>query len=206
MIKTAKDHLEKFNSIVSKATEISGATIKAIIDISSSGLNNSIDANQEFLDFIKNQLLLKGLDLSLISTVKKTFSNGVHASEQMIDAIVAAHSNRLDFSIKFNLKLIKLLEGQSFTSEIEKEKTFVHIIENFESAFNASHDELKDILGFYNKHINIALNFNQHFEAAFRNQIEIMNKMQNSGVNLFTHQATQWWKENITENESIFVN
>ena len=198
-----KDYIEKFTRIISKASATSTETIKAIIDSSSKGLKNSIETNAEFLKLIKNQLHLKGLDPGLISSIKSAFANGIDVSEQMIDAIIAAHSKRLESSIEFNLRLIELLKDQQFSSDLEMEKTFSHIAENFEAAFNSSHNELKDILGFYNKHINIALNFDQKFADALKNQLENMNKLHYSNANMFINQATQWWKENVTENETV---
>ena len=200
MKKTSKDHVEKLNRIIAKASEASSETIKAIITASSKGLNSSIDSNQEFLELIKNQLRATGLDSNLITTVKSSFAMGIDVSEQMIDAIITAHSKRLESSIEFNVRLLELLIDQQFSSDIEMEKTFAHILKNFESGFNASHDELKDILEFYNKHVNIALNFNHKFARVFKNQIETINKLQNSNVNIFTNQAAQWWKESVSDN------
>jgi hypothetical protein len=53
----------------------------------------------------------------------------------------------------------------------------------------------KEILEFYNKHTNLAVNFNQKFGENINTQLESMFKIQSAGLNKFTDWASEWWKE-----------
>ena len=52
---------------------------------------------------------------------------------------------------------------------------------------------------FYNKHTNLAVNFNQKFGENVTAQIESLFKIQSVGLDMFTSWASEWWKQTEME-------
>jgi hypothetical protein len=69
------------------------------------------------------------------------------------------------------------------------------IHENFEASHQLTVRNTKEILDFYNKHTNLAVNFNQKFGDSINAQIESLFNIQSKGLNKFTGWASEWWKQ-----------
>ncbi|MGH2645722.1 MAG: hypothetical protein ACRDE2_17355, partial [Chitinophagaceae bacterium] len=57
----------------------------------------------------------------------------------------------------------------------------------------------KEILNFYNKHTNLALNFNKVYGEKISKQLDAMFRIQEKGLDNFTRWASEWWKEPQSE-------
>ena len=96
-------------------------------------------------------------------------------------------------NVDFNTKLVDAIK-ESNSDNPEKVLTLIH--ENFEASRQLTINNTKEILDFYNRHTNLALNFNQKFGDNIKVQIDSLFAIQNKGLNRFTDWASDWWKQN----------
>ena len=199
---TQKKQIEKLKRVIAEATASSAETVKTIINSRLQQLIDSVNSNHKFLELMKARFLLNGLDPNIISTVKNFYFNGIDLSEQMIDTLIEAHSKRLEYWKGYTTELVELLlQDQRFLSEAETEKIIDRVIENFEFISDKSQNELKEIVGLYNKHGNIAMNFNEKFTDPLKKQLESISKLKGIRKPVYNNQASQWWKEQFIETE-----
>ena len=98
----------------------------------------------------------------------------------------------MELNVDFNTKLVDAVK-ESGNKNPEKLLELIH--QNFEASRQLTINNTKEILDFYNKHTNLAVNFNQKFGDSINAQIEALFNIQNKGLNKFTNWASEWWKQ-----------
>jgi hypothetical protein len=186
--RTLKDTIED-------ASQKSKEAIKSIIDSSSKQINLAIDANRTFVDALQEQLRSKELDASVIDPVKKTFGRSIELAEEVIDSVIDAHTRRMDQAANFNLRLVDIIkeEGELNTDTGKRLMELIH--ENFENSVEISNENMKTIIDIYNKHINLALNFNKKFSEGINAQMQGLFTIQSKNIDIFNSWVSEWWKQ-----------
>jgi tRNA/tmRNA/rRNA uracil-C5-methylase (TrmA/RlmC/RlmD family) len=98
----------------------------------------------------------------------------------------------MELTVDFNTELVDAVKEASME---HPEKILELIHENFEASHQLTISNTKEMLDFYNKHTNLAVNFNEKFGESINAQIESLFNLQNKGLNKFTNWASEWWKQ-----------
>lgn len=187
---------EKIKNSIKDTAEKSKQTIREIIDSNSKYIDSALDSNKKIVDSIKKKLDQKEINDSLTDTLKDTFGKSVILAEDAIDSIINSYSKQVEWNVDFNTQLIDALKESNGRNP---EKVLNLIYENFEASRQLTINNTKDILDLYNKHTNLAVNFNKKFGESITSQVEILSDIQRKGLNKFTEWASDWWKENEKE-------
>ncbi|HEY4797782.1 MAG TPA: hypothetical protein VII99_01785 [Bacteroidia bacterium] len=192
MTHALNDKAEKIKKIINGTAEKSKETIREIIASSNKHMDAAMDSNMKIVDSIKKQFNNQSINDSVTDTLKSTFGKSIELAEDALDSIINAYTRQMELNVDFNTKLVDAIKD----SNIENADKVLHLIhENFEASRQMTIDNTKDILEFYNKHTNLALNFNKKFEDNVNAQIESLFAIQSKGLDKFTTWASEWWKQ-----------
>lgn len=201
---TSNGQLEKLKENIDAVSQKSKETIRYIINSSSRQFETALEANKEFIESIETKSLTNDLaDTAIVSDIKKTFSNSVELSEEAIDTIIDIQSSQLRTAIDFNLKLAETIRNLDLTDNEYRKKLFEVIDKNFEESSSQLIENTKKMTEIYNKHINLAVNFNEQFAKNINDQLQMLNRFQNKNMDMFNDWATHWWKAASKEEAAV---
>lgn len=190
---------ETLRAAIDKTSRNYKEAVHAIVESNTGYLKVALDSNKHIIDSIQEQFTNKNIDGSVIEGVKKALGNSVEMAENTIDTVIEAYNKQVDTSLEFNSKLIDMVKDLDVKYPEESEKLLNAIQENLESSIKLSTDEMKKIVDAYNRNTNFALNFNKTFGQSFNSQIEAIQKIQNSNINVLTHWASEFVKNSTAE-------
>jgi hypothetical protein len=187
---------EKIKNNINSTAEKSKETIREIIDSNTKHIGRALDNNKKVVDLITGKLKQQNIenDYAITDALKKTFGRSIELSEDAIDSIINAYTKQMELNVDFNTKLIDAIKEQNNQS-FEKALQLIH--EYFEASRQLIINNTKEIVNSYNKHTNLALNFNQKFGESINAQMESISRIQGNGVKMLTNWASEWWKEAI---------
>ncbi|MFY9310377.1 MAG: hypothetical protein WAQ28_15130 [Bacteroidia bacterium] len=191
---TLNEKAEKIKSNIKNTAEKSKETIREIITANTKNIGDALDSNKKIVDSIKAKLNQQEIEDSVTDTVKSTFGKSVELAEDALDSIINAYTRQMELNVDFNTKLVDALKESTTTNE-NYEKVLKLIHDNFEASYKLTIDNTQEILEFYNKHTNLAVNFNQKFGESINAQIETLFSLQQKGLTKFTTWASEWWKQ-----------
>ena len=183
---------EKIKSNIKDTAEKSKETIIEIIVSNTKYIDDALDSNRIIVDSIKEKLNQHKLEDHFTDTIKRSYGKSVELAEDALDSIINSYSRQMEMNVDFNTKLVDALkdsDGRYFGKILDL------IQGNFEETYQLSVRNTKELLDFYNKHTNLAVNFNQKFGDGINIQIENLFDIQNKGIRKFTNWASEWWKE-----------
>ena len=192
MHSTLNEKSEKIKNSIKGTAEKSKETIREIIDSNTKYIGEALNSNKKIVDSIKEKLNQQEIEDSVTDTLKSTFGKSVELAEDALDSIINSYTRQMEMNVDFNTKLVDALKESNST---HPEKVLELIHENFEASHELTIRNTKEILDFYNKHTNLAVNFNQKFGESINAQIESLFNLQNKGLNKFTNWASEWWKQ-----------
>lgn len=192
MANALNEKAEKIKTNIKETAEKSKETIREFIDANTKNMDAALDSNKKIFDSIKTKLNQKEIDDTVTDTIKQTFGKSVELAEDALDSIINSYTRQVDLNVDFNTKLVDALK-ESGTGNPEKVLTLIH--ENFEASRQLTVNNTKEILDFYNKHTNLAVNFNEKFGDTINAQIDSMFAIQSKGLDKFTGWASEWWKQ-----------
>ncbi|MBI2271256.1 MAG: hypothetical protein HYU69_13010 [Bacteroidetes bacterium] len=203
-MKKSSNGQAKFKENIEAVSQKSKETIREIIDSSSKQIESAFDANKKFVESLEKQFFNKEFaSTSLISETKKAFGNSIELSEDAIDTIIDIQSQQLQSCVDFNAKLADALRNLD-VSDNEEIQSLIQLIEKrLEESSNQSIANTKKMTDIYNKHINLALNFNERFSKNLNNQVQILNHFQKKNAEIFSDWATHWWKDAVKEEAAV---
>lgn len=196
MEKTLNDRAEKIKKVINGTAEKSKEAIKEIIVSNNKLMDEALDSNAKVFKSIQEKLGQKEVDDLLTDNLKNTFSKSVELAEDALDSIINSCTRQMELTVDFNTKLVDAIKE----SNPKNAEAFLKLIhDNFEASHKLTIDNTREIMEFYNKHTNLALNFNKKFEENVNAQIETLFDLQSKGLNRFTDWASQWWKMGQSE-------
>lgn len=190
---TLNDKAEKIKSNIKNTAEKSKETIREIITANTKNIGDALDSNKKIVDSIKAKLNQQEIEDSVTETVKNSFGKSVELAEDALDSIINAYTRQMELNVDFNTKLVDAIKENTSNENYEKVLKLIH--ENFEASYKLTINNTQEILEFYNKHTNLAVNFNQKFGESINAQIETLFSLQQKGLNKFTSWASEWWKQ-----------
>ena len=190
--KDTHEKAEKIKKHIIGFAEKSKETIRELIGNSSRQMENAMDSNTKILNSIKKNLDIQAVDGKVADTVKHTFVKSMELAEDTFDAIINSYTRQMEHTVDFNTQLVEAVKE----SNPKNAGKFLELInENFERSQELNSKNTKEILDFYNKHTNLALNFNKTFSDNVNAQVETMLQIQSKGFDKFSHWASDWWKQ-----------
>ena len=188
---TLNEKAEKIKDKIKGTAEQSKKTIREIIDFNTKVIGTALDSNKTIVDSVKEKLGQKNIEDTITLPLNGTFKKSVELAEDALDSIINSYTRQMELTVDFNTKLVDAIK-ESNTENPEKILNLIH--ENFEASHQLTVKNTKEILEFYNKHTNLAVNFNQKFGESINTQIESLFKIQSAGLDRFTGWASEWWK------------
>ena len=193
---TLNEKAEKIKEKIKGTAEQSKKTIREIIDANSKFIGTAMDSNKKIVDSIQENLKQQKMEDTVTGNLKTTFGKSVELAEDALDSIINSYTRQMEMNVDFNTKLVDAVK-ESNNKTPEKVLNLIH--ENFEASRELTIRNTKEILEFYNKHTNLAVNFNEKFGENINAQIESLFKIQSTGLDRFTNWASDWWKHNEKE-------
>jgi hypothetical protein len=192
---TLNEKAEKIKNNIKTTAEKSKETIREIISVNTKNIGDALDSNKKMVDSIKEKLNQQEIQDSVTDTVKNTFGKSVELAEDALDSIINSYTRQMELNVDFNTKLVDAIKESKETTPESYEKVLKLINENFEASYKLTLNNTQEILEFYNKHTNLAVNFNKKFGESINGQIETLFNIQQKGLNKFTTWASDWWKQ-----------
>src|ERR1017187_7847499 len=146
---------EKIKNNIKGTAEKSKETIREMIDSNSRFIDRALDSNKIILDNIKEKLVEQEIDDTVTDTLKSTFGKSVELAEDALDSIINTYTRQMEMNVDFNTKLVDAIK-ESKSEHPEKVLELIH--QNFEASYQMTLNNTKEILEFYNKHTNLAVN------------------------------------------------
>jgi hypothetical protein len=189
---------ENIKTIIGDTALKSKEAVQELISLNSKYLGQALDSNKVIVEGIRQQFQFKEQSTPIVENMNKTFGKSVELSEETIDTIMDSYTTQIQMHIDYSTKLIDTIkESFSFSSNNgEVEKILKVIQDNFEASVHSMNTSMKSIIESYNKHTNLALNFNKKFGDNVTLQLEMYQELQNNSLNMFSSWATEWWKQN----------
>ena len=195
MKKDINEQVDELKKNLEKGFEKSKEAIKGVIENYSKQVDTALTSNKELVDMMKHQMNTEEIDSSVLDSIKKTFGGAIVLSEEIIDSIIDSHSKRTQLNIEFTKKYIETIRELALSKEHDYEKLIALIQENFEASVKLSSENMKKVIDSYNKHSNLALNFNKKFVDGINNQVKVMSKVQSKNMDIYRNWLNEWWKE-----------
>src|SRR3990172_7596313 len=194
--KTTNTHekAEKIKKNINGFAEKSKQTIRELIGTSKKQMNTVLDSNAEVFKTIKKKLDLHEVNEEVSDTVKQTFVQSLELAEDTMDGIINSYTRQMQLTVDFNTKLVEAVK-ESNVDNANADRFLKLIHENMEASQKLTAENTKEILEFYNKHTNLALNFNRKFADNVNAQVGAMFEIQKKSLQRFTGWAQEWWKQ-----------
>lgn len=192
MTNIVSDQAEKIKESIKETSEKSKETIREIIDSNTKHIGEALDFNKKIVDSIKVKFSRQNIEDNVTDTLKSTFGKSVELAEDTLDNIINSYMSQMEMNIDFNTKLLDEVKDMNNRTP---EKVLNLIKDNFEASRKLNLKNTKEILDAYNKHTNLAVNFNQKFGESISRQIDYALNFQDKGVNKFTEWASELWKQ-----------
>jgi hypothetical protein len=174
-----------------ESSEKSKKIIRDIIDLNAKQLGAAVESNKALVDSIQ-QKLHPGVAAAVdTQTLNKAFGKSVEFAEEALDGIINSYARQMELNVELNTKLQDVIK--SSTSKIQ-EKALDLLLENFEASRQLAVKNTSEMFDFYNKHSNMALNFNQKFGETIQAQMDVLSKVQSKEQERFTGLLSDWWK------------
>jgi hypothetical protein len=192
MSATLNEKAESIKSTIKESAAKSKETLKEFINSNKKHVGEAIDSNKKIVDSIKEKFNHGEVDDAITDTVKETFGKSIELAEDALDGIINSYTKQMEMNVDFNTKLVDAIK-EAKTEHPEKVLDLIR--ENFEASQKLTDENTKEILDFYNKHTNLAVNFNEKFGENINSQMESLFKLQGKNMEKFASWASDWWKE-----------
>ncbi len=196
MKNSVTEKAEQIKDLIGETALKSKEAVQEIINLNTKYLGQALDSNKVIVDGMRKQFQLKEQSTPIFENLNKAFGKSIELSEETIDSIMESYTKQIQMLISYNTKLIDTLkESTTFTvNNGEIEKILKLIQDNFQASVSSLNNSMKSIIDAYNKHTNLALNFNKKFGDNVTLQLEMYQELQNNSMNMFSSWADSWWK------------
>lgn len=193
---TETDTAENLKTVIDKTSKSYKEAVHAIVQSNSGYLKIAMDSNKNIIDSMEEQFQIKNIDHAVIDDVKNAMSNSMEMSEETIDTVIDSYNKQVESAIDFNSKLAEMINDMEVKYPSESEKLMKLIQANFESFIKLSTEGMNKIVDSYNRHTNLALNFNKTFGKSINSQMDAIQQVQTRNMDSITRMASEWVKKN----------
>lgn len=193
--KTISEQIEGLKSKLDGASEEAKENIRATINACTEQYNRAIEANEEYVKELREQMKEHKMDTSHLDEISSAFTNSLQLSEEVIDTIIDSHLNRVNQIVDFNKKSIEALNKGYATDKFDYEKFIALQQKNFEQSIELSTRDMKKAVDVYNNHINLSVNFNKRFSKNIITQIDTLMQFHSKGLQAYNNWVSNWWQK-----------
>lgn len=188
-------HADKTEISDESVEKKSKETIGKIIDTSTKHLKNAVEANKKFVEDVEKNIFngeVKGN--YLVSDINRAFRDSVELSEKAIDTIIELQAEQLQSTIDLNKKLTESLKNLYYADKDAVSGMIGLLRQNYEETTDRLMENTKKMSEIYNRHVNLAVNFNERFSGNINQQVQILNRYTAKTSELISEWPFQWWK------------
>lgn len=202
--KNVNGHLQRLQESIGEISRKSKETVHHIIDSSNRQFEVALSTNEKYLEHFEKQVLNRNLtDTSIISELKRLYGNSFELSEGAIDTIIDIQSSQLQSTMNFTLKIAETMKDLEFPDNDKWEEIFATLEKNFQETSSGIIENTRKMTDIYNKHINLAVNFNEKFSKNINSQLQVLNTLQSRNMDMFNDWASHWWKSTSKEEVAL---
>jgi hypothetical protein len=196
MKNTITEKAEKIKTIVEESASKSREVMQDIISLNSRYLDQALDSNKAIVDKLREQIEGPDKDSPILENIRKAFGKSVELSEETIDSILDSYNKQLKLSQDHTTRILEALKETTLNGQDRKvaDKLMKMVQENFEETLKMLESNRASLIDSYNKHINLALNFNQKFGESITAQMDVYQELQTKSFEAFGSMVTEWWK------------
>jgi len=144
----------------------------------------------------KPQVTLKENTETFLDIYNANLDKTIKLTEETATGMVEGYKKRMELYDNFNTKLMESVKEMSTSmSLLDIEKVLKLIKDNFDLSKNVMNEGMKSVIETYNKHMGVALNFNQKFSDTIIAQFKMFKDMNEKSVSFYNNLTTEWWKE-----------
>ncbi len=154
-------------------------------------IEEALDINAQLATATKDKLERHKIEDPLADSLAKKFNESIDLAEDTLDSLTRSVSTQMEMNLGFNTKLV---ESINYTKSGSPENLLDLIQEHFEALHQSSLNNVQAILELYNKHTDLAVNFNLQFEKEFAAKIDSLFQRHPTGLIDISEWAAEWWK------------
>jgi hypothetical protein len=188
---TINTKAEKIKEIIHSSAIKSKETIRQLIDNNAQHLGTALDANKKMIDSIKGNLAGYAMEDAITPDRQVNFDQSIQLAEDTLDSIINSYTSQMESNVDFNTHLIEAIKESKGT---DFNKVLELIQENFVTSRELTLKNTQEVLDFYYRHTNLAVNFNEKFGGNINAQLDALFAIQSRGQHRFTEWASDWWK------------
>jgi sugar-specific transcriptional regulator TrmB len=190
------DKAEKIKEKIKGTAEQSKKTIREMIETNTKYIGTALDSNRKIVESIHENFNQHKIEDTVTGPLQNAFGKSVELAEDALDSIINSYTRQMELNVDFNTKLVDAVKE----SDSKNPAKVLNIInDNFEASRQLTTKNTKELLEFYNKHTNLAVNFNQKFGESIHAQMETLFQIQSKGLSKFTDWASDWWSQTQKE-------
>jgi hypothetical protein len=170
--------------------------IKELVNLNYQVLEHTLATGKKMVEEVKQTIPLKENTDTFLDIYDVSLDKSIKLTEETATGMVDAYKKRMELYDNFNTKLMdSVKEIATAMSPLDMEKVLKLIKDNFDLSKNVMNEGMKSVIETYNKHMGVALNFNQKFSDTIIAQFKMFKEMNEKSVSFYNNLTTEWWKE-----------
>jgi hypothetical protein len=170
--------------------------IKELVNLNYKVLEQTLATGKKIVEEVKQTVPLKENTDTLLDIYDVSLDKTIKLTEETATGMVDGYKKRMELYDNFNTKLMESIkEMATAISPLDMEKVLKLIKDNFDLSKNVMNEGMKSVIETYNKHMGVALNFNQKFSDTIIAQFKMFKDMNEKSVSFYNNLTTEWWKE-----------
>ena len=196
MNNTVTQKTEKVKPIADNATFKSKEAIKEAANLNYQVLEHTLATGKKFMEEVKQVVPLKENTEAFLDIYDMGLDKTIKLTEETATGMVDAYKKRMELYDNFNTKLMESVkEMATAMSPPDMEKVLKLIKDNFDLSKHIVTEGMKSVIETYNKHMGVALNFDQTFSDTMMAQFKMFKDMNEKSISFYNNLSTEWWKE-----------
>jgi hypothetical protein len=188
---------DQLKKIMDSTAQKSKENLEELIRVNNQLMGKALDSNKAIVDGIRKQFDVQDKNTPFFESLNKAFGKSVELSEESMDTIIDGYNKQIRMYVDFNTRLVDAIrESVNQSSNQAGMDTMLKLItDNFEQSVSSMNTNMKSTIDSYNKHTNLALNFNKKFGENVSAQLEIYKEFQSKNRNMMANWAALWGKK-----------
>ncbi len=196
MNNTVTQKTEKVKPIVGNTTFKTKDAVKEAANLNYQVLEHTLATGKKFMEEVKQVVPLKEKAEAFLDIYDMGLDKTIKLTEETATGMVDGYKKRMELYDNFNTKLMdSVKEMVTAMSPLDMEKVLKLIKDNFDLSKNVMNEGMKSVIETYNKHMGVALNFNEKFSDTIVAQFKMFKDMNEKSISFYNNLSTEWWKE-----------
>jgi len=187
---------EKVKPIVSDSAFKTKEAIKEAANLNYQVLEHTLATGKKIMEEAKQVVPLKENIETFLDIYDTNLDKTIKLTEETATGMVDTYKKRMELFENFNTKLMESVKEMTIAmSPLDMEKVLKLIKDNFDLSKNIVTEGMKSVIETYNKHMGVALNFDQKINDTMIAQFKMFKDMNEKSISFYNNLSTEWWKE-----------